>query len=69
MYIITASNRLMTSRTRRILFPKICIEIDTDTDDDNEDLDLEKNLYEYDDEIENDVIECESKIDNFKGKE
>ncbi|GJT56040.1 hypothetical protein Tco_0991094 [Tanacetum coccineum] len=60
----------MTSRTRRMLFSKISTQIDTYTDDDdNEDLYLEKNPYEYDDEIENDVIECESKIDNFKGKE
>nr|GEW07358.1 hypothetical protein [Tanacetum cinerariifolium] len=42
-----------------MLFSKICIEMDTYTDDDNEELDL-------DDQIEN---LCESKIDNFKGKE
>ncbi|GKD22238.1 hypothetical protein Tco_1223941, partial [Tanacetum coccineum] len=52
-----------------MLFSRICIEIDTDTDDDNEDVELEKKLYEYDDEIENDVIECDSKIDDFEGKE
>ncbi|GJX09431.1 ulp1 protease family, C-terminal catalytic domain-containing protein [Tanacetum coccineum] len=52
-----------------MLFSRICIEIDTDTDDDNEDVELEKKLYEYDDEIENDVIECDSKINDFEGKE
>ncbi|GJS56216.1 hypothetical protein Tco_0629578 [Tanacetum coccineum] len=52
-----------------MLFSRICIEIDTDTDDDNEDVELENKLYEYDDEIENDVIVCDSKIDDFKGKD
>ncbi|GJT34500.1 RNA-directed DNA polymerase, eukaryota [Tanacetum coccineum] len=51
-----------------MLFSRICIEIDTYTDDDNEDVELEKKLYEYDDQIENDVIECDSKIDDFEGK-
>ncbi|GJR20030.1 hypothetical protein Tco_0968557 [Tanacetum coccineum] len=48
--------------------------MDTDTDensndDDDEDLDVEKKFDEFDDEIENINIECESKIEDFKGKE
>ncbi|GKG20807.1 hypothetical protein Tco_0380608, partial [Tanacetum coccineum] len=61
-----------TSRTRRTLFPKVVIQMDTDTDensDDDEDLDVEKKFDEFDDEIENIDIECESKIEDFKGKE
>ncbi|GJV08004.1 hypothetical protein Tco_1345660 [Tanacetum coccineum] len=54
----------MTSRKRRTLFPKVVIQMDTDTDDDDEqDLDVQKKFDEFDDEIE-----CESKIEDFKGK-
>ncbi|GJS31575.1 hypothetical protein Tco_0492195, partial [Tanacetum coccineum] len=46
--------------------------MDTDTDEnfnDDEDLDVEKKFDEFDDEIENIDIKCESKIEDFKGKE
>ncbi|GJU33725.1 hypothetical protein Tco_1182079 [Tanacetum coccineum] len=62
----------MMSSTRRSLFPKAFIQMDTDTDensDDDEDLDVEKKFDEFDDEIENIDIECESKTEDFKGKE
>nr|GEV19814.1 hypothetical protein [Tanacetum cinerariifolium] len=46
--------------------------MDTDTNensDDDEDLDVEKKFDEFDNEIENIYIECESKIEHFKGIE
>ncbi|GKG44758.1 hypothetical protein Tco_0486196, partial [Tanacetum coccineum] len=50
------------------LFPKVVIQMDIDNeensdDDDDEDLDVQKKFDVFDDEIE-----CESKIEDFKGK-